>query len=149
MNWQRAKPWLVLGLIFVVGMITGGALTFGFRADWSHPPDEHQLRNHWLTHLTQRLNLTPDQQTKIQPILTKAGDDIQALHRDEVGRISHIMEGANDQIAPLLTADQQAELKKMESERQRDFSGHMHNWGEGHGHPNPGGPMHVAPPPGQ
>jgi len=144
-NWQRAKPWLVMGLIYVVGIITGAALMFGFRSDWSHPPDARQLRSHWLVHLTQRLNLTADQQAKIQPILSQAGDDIQKLHRDEVDRLSQIMAKANDQIATLLTPAQQAELKEMESERERTFDGHMRPWGEGRKHAGPGGPPRGGP----
>jgi Spy/CpxP family protein refolding chaperone len=149
-NWDRVKPWLLMGLIFAVGIVTGAALTLGFRSDFTHAPDPHQIRTRWLAHLTERLNLTADQQTKIQPILTDAGNQIQSLHREEVDRISQIMEKANHEIAFLLTADQQAELKQMESERERTFSGHMRAWGDGHGHSGPGldGGFPHGPPPG-
>jgi Spy/CpxP family protein refolding chaperone len=151
-NGSRLKPWLAMGLIFVVGMVTGAALLFSFRGEWMHPPGAQQLRHLWLTHLTHRLNLTADQQAKIQPILADAGNQIQALHRGEVDRIAQIMNSANGRIAPLLTPEQQAELQKMEQEGRRDFSGHMRSWdgppehhsGDG---PPPGGPPGPAPTP--
>jgi hypothetical protein len=115
-----------MGLIFVAGMVSGAALAISFRSAFTHPPGIQQLRNHWLTHLT------------------AAGNQIQALHHEEIGRISQIMATANQQISPLLTPDQQAELKTMESERQHTFSGHGHPWGEPHGD---GGPEGAPPPP--
>jgi Spy/CpxP family protein refolding chaperone len=121
-----------MGLIFVVGMVTGAALFDGFRDKLIQPPGLQQMRSHWLMHLNERLSLTPDQQAKIQPIVDDAGNQIQALHRDEVDRLSKIMQTANDKIAGLLTPAQQAELKTMETERERDFSGHMHSWGAPH-----------------
>jgi hypothetical protein len=133
-SWQKFKPWFVMGLIFLVGVITGGALMFGFRADLSHPPGPQQIRSHWLMHLTERLQLTPDQQAKIQPILEDAGGQIQSLHGEEIEKISHIMQAANDKITPLLTAQQQAEMKQMETERQGDFQRHMRPWNMPHDH---------------
>jgi hypothetical protein len=138
-SWQKFKPWLVMGLIFLVGVITGGALMFGFRPDLSHPPGPQQIRNHWLMHLTERLQLTPDQQAKIQPILEDAGAEIQKHHRDELEQISQIMQAANDKITPLLTAAQQAEMKQMEAERKGDFQRHMRPWNSTHDHHGPDG----------
>ena len=152
---MKVKAWLLLGLIFVVGMVTGSALTFGFRSAWMHPLALQQIRYQWLAGLTARLNLTPDQQAKVQPILVKAGNSIQSVHREEVDKISHIMEEANAEIAPLLTAEQKAGLQKMESERRRDFSRHLRPWAGPHGMPPdatpPNGPPNGpndAPPPG-
>jgi Spy/CpxP family protein refolding chaperone len=117
-----------MALIFVAGIITGAALTFGFRPSWEHPPGPQQMQRHWISHLTERLNLTADQQGKIEGILRNAGEQIRSLHHEEVDKISGIMAKADAQIAPLLTTDQQAEFKKMQSERQRDFSHHMRPW---------------------
>jgi Spy/CpxP family protein refolding chaperone len=142
------KPWLVMVLIFVVGMIAGAALMIAFHAEGPHgPASSQQLRNHWMMHLTSRLDLTADQQAKIEPILTDAGNRIQQLHHEEVDQFAKIMDQANDQIAPLLTPDQQDKLKKMRSEREREFSGHLRPW-EGSRHsPGEGGFPHDGPPP--
>jgi Spy/CpxP family protein refolding chaperone len=123
------KPWLVLGIIFIVGVVTGSALTIGLGSHFLHPPGEQQLKRHWMTHLTERLSLTADQQAKIQPIVADAATKIQSLHRDEVDRGSKIIKEANDQISALLNPEQKAELQKMETEREKMFSGHMYHHG--------------------
>ena len=135
----RFKPWLILGMIFILGLVTGGALTFSLEHHFARPPGPQQMRRHMLTFLTRELNLTADQQTKIGPILDDAERQIRQIHRDEVGRVSKIMEAANSQITPLLTPEQQAQQKAMESERKKMFSGHMRPWGQPP-HEGPGGP---------
>jgi len=130
---SKLRPWLVLAVIFIAGAVTGAALTIGFASHWMQPPGAQQMRNNWMMHLTHRLNLTADQQAKIEPILADAGNQLQSLHRDEVEKVSQIMEKTNSQIAAILTPDQQAELQKMEKEmdqnRDRMFPGH-HHWGQ-------------------
>jgi Spy/CpxP family protein refolding chaperone len=145
------KPWLVMGIIFIVGIVTGVALAIGLGPRFMHSPLPHDMKKHWMAHLTHELNLTADQQSKIQPILADAANKFQALHRDELDRGSQIFKAADDQISALLTPDQKAELQKMESEREKMFSGHMHTWGPPHegpgGMPPPGGPDDSMPHP--
>ena len=126
---SKFKPWLLLGVIFIVGVVTGSALTIGLASRFIHPPGEQQMKLHWMARLTDRLNLTADQQAKIQPILTDAATKIQSLHRDEVERGSQIFKAANDQISDLLTPEQKVGLQKMESEREKKFLDHMRPWG--------------------
>lgn len=135
---SKFKPWLYLATIFVVGAVTGSALTIGLASHFMKPPGAQQMKQHWMMFLTKQLNLTPDQQAKIQPILTDAESKIQALHRDEMERGSQIIKTANDQIAAILTPDQKAQLAKLEAEREKMFSGHMHPWGHGGMHPHGG-----------
>jgi Spy/CpxP family protein refolding chaperone len=135
------RPWIILALIFLLGVATGSLLTIGFGPRFNFgQPAAHEMGNRWMTHLTHRLNLTDDQQAKIQPIITKAEEQIQSIQRDDLGHISSIMKEANAGIAPLLNPAQQAELQKMEQERERMFLHHQH--GPGHGpddfhHPGP------------
>jgi Spy/CpxP family protein refolding chaperone len=138
------KPWLVLAVIFIAGILTGSALTIALSSHFMKPPAPRDMRQHWMTRLTDRLKLTPDQQAKIQPILADTVTKVQALHRDEVQRGSQIFKAANEQIAALLTPDQNVELQKMEAEREKMFSGHMHR----HGGPDDDGGMPPPPPPG-
>ncbi|MCE0483082.1 MAG: hypothetical protein LV479_02455 [Methylacidiphilales bacterium] len=147
---QQWKPGLALSLIFVVGMITGGALTLAFAPAFflrPPPPGEAQIKNHLIGYLTRRLDLTPDQQAKIKPILADAARQMQGVHREEVGRISQILEKANAQIATILTPEQQARLQKlqkeMEKDRDRMFPGRMRSWGP----PPHGGPDDMMRPP--
>jgi Spy/CpxP family protein refolding chaperone len=139
-----------MALIFGVGMVAGGSLVVAFRPEASHsPPAVQQFKAHWMTHLSHRLNLTPDQQSKIEPIVAEAVTSIQSVHNEEIDKLSRIVDETNQQIEKYLTADQQAELKKMMSERPHEFSGHSHSW-EGPHSPGPGaGPGGSSPRDGQ
>ena len=53
------------------------------------------------------------------------------MQRDDLGRISAILKDANAGIAQVLNPAQQAELQKMEQERERMFLRHPH--GPAHG----------------
>ena len=126
---SQFKPWLLLAVIFIVGILTGSALTIGLGSHFMRPPGEQQMKRLWMAQLVQRLNLTADQQAKIEPILADAKTKIQSLHRDEVERGSQIFKAAHDQISALLTPEQKVKLQKMESEREKRFSDHMRPWG--------------------
>jgi Spy/CpxP family protein refolding chaperone len=150
------KPWMVLAIIFIVGVVTGSALTIGLGSRFMHPPGEAQMKHHLMTRLSERLNLTADQQVKIDPILSDTAAKIQAVHHEDVDRVSQIIKASNDQISALLKPEQQAKLQKMESEREKMFSGHLHSWGpprdgpdgmHHHGGPDDEGGMPPAPPP--
>jgi len=160
---SKFKPWLMLAVIFVVGVVTGSALTFGLGPHFMHHPGQQQISGGqqinpqqinrlWMAQLVQRLDLTADQQAKIKPILTDARIKIQSLHRDEVERGSQIMKTAHDQISALLTPEQKVELQQMEAEREKMFLDHMRPWGPPHEGPGGvrrhGGPEdNMMPPP--
>jgi Spy/CpxP family protein refolding chaperone len=141
---SKVKSWLLLAVIFIVGIVTGSALTIGLGAHFKHQPGAQQMKHHLMAHLVKRLNLTTDQQAKIQPIVADTESKIQSLQRDEVERGSQIFKAANEQISALLTPEQKVELQKMESEREKMFSGHMRPWGPPHD--SPGGVHHHGGP---
>jgi len=148
---SQIKPWLLLGGIFVVGIITGSALTIGWSAYFKHPPGEAQMKHHLMAGLTEQLKLTADQQAKIEPILADTGAKIQAIHHQEVGSVSQILKAADQQISALLTPEQQVEFQKIAAEREKMFSGHMHPWGPPKDGPggffHHDGPADQTPPP--
>jgi Spy/CpxP family protein refolding chaperone len=145
---SKLKVWLLLTIIFIVGAFTGAALTIGLAPRFLHPPGEMPTRHHLMAYFVKRLNLTTDQQAKIQPIVTDAETRIQALHHEEVERGSQIFKEASDKIATILNPDQKVELQKMESEREKMFSGHAHHHnGPEDGQMPPPPPPPNAPPP--
>jgi hypothetical protein len=143
----KLKPWLVLAVIFIAGILTGVGLTIGLGPHFKRPPAPHETKIHLFDFLKERLNLTADQQTKIQPITVDAEAKLHALHHEELERGSEIFKAMDDQISVLLTPAQQAELQKMASEREKMFSGHMHPWGPPGGGFHHNGPEENAPPP--
>jgi len=60
--------------------------------------------------LTQDLNLTPEQQTKVQPIVDQAKPKIAAIRREAMQKTKALMDSMASQIRPLLTPDQQKKL---------------------------------------
>jgi hypothetical protein len=145
MNGSAARPWIIMALIFLLGAVTGSLLTIGFGGRFAAgpAPGPQELSSLWMRHLTFRLHLSGAQVAQIEPIVTGAENNIQQAHREDVGHIFEIMQKANASIKPLLNSDQQAELAKMETERERVFDGHMpdgHMRGPGHWHGPFGGP---------
>jgi Spy/CpxP family protein refolding chaperone len=60
-----------------------------------------------LEHLVKSLNLTPEQQAKIQPILSQTRPQIEAIYEDAATKTHTVMSSALTQVRPLLTAEQQ------------------------------------------
>jgi len=143
MTLGAARPWIILALIFLLGAITGSLLTIAF-GPRPGPPGAQEMGNHWMMHLTQRLQLSADQQAKIRPLVMDAEQQIETTHREDVANIFRIMQQTNAKIEEVLAPEQRAELKRMESERERMFFHHPHGHGPGDFH----GPEDQSPPPG-
>jgi Spy/CpxP family protein refolding chaperone len=60
--------------------------------------------------ITDKLNLTADQQTKVQPILDATKPQIAAIHQEAMQKMKTVVDGAMSQIRPLLTPEQQKKL---------------------------------------
>jgi len=85
---------------------------------------------HWHGHafglqrITEKLNLTPDQQTKVQPILDQAKPQIAAIHQEAMQKMKTVMDSTLSQIRPLLTADQQKKLDDIQKAHQDMMNSH-------------------------
>ena len=66
-----------------------------------------------LEHLTKNLDLTADQQARIQPILDAAKPQIKAIHEEAMQKTRAVMENTGAQIRPLLNANQQTKFDSM------------------------------------
>jgi hypothetical protein len=75
-----------------------------------------------LEHLTKSLNLTADQQAKVQPIIDQAKPQLIAIHKDAMQKAQAVIDNATSQIRPLLNADQQKKFDAQQKARQD-----MHN----------------------
>jgi protein CpxP len=90
---------------------------------------------HWhgqglgLEHLTKTLNLTSDQQAKVQPILDQAKPQIIAIHKDAMQKTQVVMASTMSQIRPLLTPEQQTKFDAVQKARQdmRAAQQELHN----------------------
>jgi hypothetical protein len=77
-----------------------------------------------LRHLTDELNLTADQQTKVQPILDAAKPQIAAIHQEAMQKMKGVMDSTTSQIRPLLTADQQKKFDAIQKAHQDMMNAH-------------------------
>src|SRR5713101_8563808 len=75
-------------------------------------------------HLTKSLNLTADQQAKVQPLIDQARPQIVAIHKDAMEKTHAIMDKTMSQIRPILTPDQQKKFDALQKARQ-DMSNAM------------------------
>lgn len=74
--------------------------------------------------LTKQLDLTSDQQTKVQPILDAAKPQLVAIHEEAMQKAKGIIDSSLSQIRPLLTADQQKKLDAIQKAHQDMMNAH-------------------------
>ena len=77
-----------------------------------------------LGHITKGLNLTTDQQTKVQPILDQAKPQIAAIHQEAMQKMKTVMDSTMSQIRPLLTPEQQKKLDDIQKAHQDMMNAH-------------------------
>lgn len=100
--------------VFAQDQDLGGREQHGGRGGYRHDS---------LEKITERLNLTPEQKAKIQPILDQAKPQIEAIRRDAMEKAKAVMDNTRQQIRPMLTADQQKQLDEAQNERRGGHDG--------------------------
>jgi periplasmic protein CpxP/Spy len=141
------RPWFavaVLACLLSLGLATGNA----FAQDQPAPPADQSgqsMGGHMggrqmpsvddqIKHLTKKLNLTADQQTKLKPILEDQRTQMEKIHsdsslsrEDRMSKMQSLRESSDTQIKSLLTDDQQKNFDKMRAEQQN----RMKQWHKG------------------
>ena len=79
-------------------------------------------RGRGVERLTAGLNLTPDQQAKVQPIINQAKPQIAEIRREAMQKMKAVVASTASQIRPLLTPEQQKKLD--ENAHQGRMKGH-------------------------
>ena len=74
--------------------------------------------------LTKQLDLTSDQQTKVQPILDAAKPQLAAIHQEAMQKAKGVIDSSLSQVRPLLTADQQKKLDAIQKAHQDMMNAH-------------------------
>jgi len=67
--------------------------------------------------MTENLNLTPEQKTKVQPIIDQAKPQIENIRREAMQKTKAVMDNLRAQIRPMLTPDQQKKLEDAQNDR--------------------------------
>jgi Spy/CpxP family protein refolding chaperone len=81
-------------------------------------------RGFGLQRITEKLDLTSDQQTKVEPIIDGAKPQIAAIHQEAMQKTKAVMDSTLSQIRPLLTPDQQKKLDGIQKAHQDMMNAH-------------------------
>ena len=71
-----------------------------------------------LTGITGKLDLTADQETKVQPILDATKPQIATIHQEAMQKMKTVIDGALSQIRPLLSPEQQQKFDAIQKAHQ-------------------------------
>jgi Spy/CpxP family protein refolding chaperone len=107
----------ILAVVAAGAIALGGFVVVQAQAGPGGPGSWHG-HGFGLQHLTEKLDLTSDQQAKVQPILDAAKPQIAAIHQEAMQKAKGVMDGTLSQIRPLLTADQQKKLDAVQKAHQ-------------------------------
>ena len=104
----RLKIWLVLIAVFVLGCVTGVALTGLYRSRASSGPESRERAMHErFERMRTELSLTDQQTTAVRTILDETRNEYRALRTELRPRFEEPRTKARSRIRALLTAEQQ------------------------------------------
>ena len=124
-----------------IAVAIAGALTLGAGAGLqAHPAGDangghgmHKKRmmmhgGFALKHITKELDLTPQQEAQVKPIIDAATPQIRAIHQEAMQKSRAIIDASIAQIRPVLSAEQQTKLDKMRAahEKMREAMRELH-----------------------
>lgn len=113
----------LVSITALTALALGGA---AFAQDQASAAPQHRrgggshggMRHDPMERMTERLNLTPEQKTKVQPILDEAKPKMEAIHREAMEKTKALMEETTAKIRPMLTPEQQKTLDAAKNDRQ-------------------------------
>jgi periplasmic protein CpxP/Spy len=111
----------------ILAVVAAGAIALGgFAVLQAQPGAGGGWHGHafGLRGLTKQLDLTSDQQTKVQPILDAAKPQLAAIHQEAMQKAKGVIDSSLSQIRPLLTADQQKKLDAVQKAHQDMMNAH-------------------------
>jgi Spy/CpxP family protein refolding chaperone len=120
MNNVSRNRWQVrvaASIIFVLGF-AAGILAMNVYRSWARNASPANR----LDILSERLQLTPDQKTKVKEIFSDTRDQLRALRQEAEPRVSEIRRQADGRLQTVLTPEQWQRFQKIREERERSWS---------------------------
>ena len=102
----------LITLIAACGLALGG-LTYLKAGEHGPGPNHKEHMENPFNHLSETLNLTAEQKTKVQPIIDQMKPQVAAIHQEAMEKMHAVMESTGAQIRPLLTPQQQEKFDAM------------------------------------
>jgi len=111
----RLKIWLVLLGVFVLGCVTGAALTglYRSRASGDRPEAREKAMHERFENMRRELNLTDEQTTAVRAILDETREEYRTLRTELRPRFEEPRQKARTRIRALLTPEQQQRFDAM------------------------------------
>ena len=121
---NRALKWklaIAFVIVFAAGATTGALFgAFHLRHHIAlGPPHSGDVGDRMREHLRRALGLTPEQETKVAPIVESTTAKLEAIRVETAGRVHTVMEDSKREIAPMLTPEQQKKLDNLEAEHRK------------------------------
>jgi Spy/CpxP family protein refolding chaperone len=118
----RLKMWSLLVGVFVLGAVTGSALTGLYRSRASGSESRDRAMHERFENMRRELNLTEDQTTQVRTIIDETRNEYRALRTELRPRFEEPRQKARARIRALLTPDQQKKFGAMiaQQDAQRD-----------------------------
>ena len=118
LKWKLAFAFL---LVFIAGVTTGclfGALHLKKRHIIG-PPHSGDVAGKMREHFRKALDLTPEQEAKIMPIIDTTSTTLEAIRLETAERVRTVMAKSKQEIAPQLSPEQQEKLEKLEAHHRK------------------------------
>ena len=107
-------------LVFIAGSITGGLTAAAMARHFFFGPPHHGLvAERMRERLRAELKLTPEQLTKISPIVDKTGAQLEQIRAETGRRVHDTFAQAHREIALNLTDEQRVRMQKMQQRHRR------------------------------
>ncbi len=111
---NRWQVRVAAAIIFVLGF-TAGILALNVYRSWAR---DFGSRNRF-EELSERLNLTPEQKTKVQEIFNDTREQLRAVRMESEPKVNEIRRQADGRLQTVLTPEQWQQFQKIKDERQR------------------------------
>ena len=112
----------------LIALTAAGAISLGGIAiAGSHEGGPCGRHGGWKGHfgkMTEALDLTPEQQAKVQPIIDQAKPQIAAIHQEARQKAKAVMENTTAQLRPLLSAEQLTKLETLKQAHEQMHDAH-------------------------
>lgn len=112
----RLKIWLVLVAVFVLGSVTGAALTgllYRSRASGDRPEAREKAMHERFEKMRMDLKLTDDQTKAVRAIIDETRNEYRGLRTELLPRFEEPRQKARARIRALLTPEQQQKFDSM------------------------------------
>jgi Spy/CpxP family protein refolding chaperone len=121
LKWKLAFAFL---LVFIAGAMTGLFCGLHMRHLFLAPPHSGEMPGRMREHLRHVLDLTPEQEAKIAPIIDATSAKLEEIRVETAQRVRKAMEESEQQIAPQLTPEQLTKLKMLKEEHHKILMHH-------------------------